>query len=152
MKKILLLAAMVAGLAACSSNSVPTPQHMATNDLDDIPNQSQVELLALTSFETPKNGVTVVKSGPFQTQDKVYQSNGHSIIIPRRAVLEGLYTNDGTTCTVVWKEVYPSIVEYRKQRNPLDVENVSSAITKCDPKRGIKSNDRLIVNFDPSKL
>ena len=152
MKKILLLVALATSLAACSSDNVSHAQHLATNKLQTIPDQSQVEILALTSFAAPTNGGTIVKSGPFQTEDKVYQSNGHTIIIPRRAVLEGLYTNDGTTCNVVWKKVYPDIVEYKKQRSSLDVENVSSAITKCDPARGIKSDDRLIVNFDPSKL
>lgn len=148
MKKLLLLTAIVAGLTACSSNSAPTDRPIAS-DLQDVPILSQDEVLSLTTFAVPKSGQVVVQEGAFQTEDNVYKSNGYDVLIPRRAVLEVLYTNDGVNCTIQWKKMYPDVVEYRKQRNSLKVVDLQ-ATSRCSPKRGIVTDDRMIVNFDPS--
>src|SRR3990167_6786558 len=144
MKKLLILAAVAASLAACSSNRVPDAQPIAT-DLQDVPELSPVEILSMQTLARPKNGVAVVQTGAFQFEDPVYKNNGHTLLIPRRAILEGEYMNDGTTCTVTWQKLYPDIVEYKKNRTRLPVALVSSTTTQCDPTRGIKADDRMIV-------
>lgn len=147
-KRFLLIGSMLLGLVACSGTSVPTNQPIS-HDLDEIPYQSKDAIIAMRSFDVPKGSTPVIQSGPFQLDDNIYKDNGHTKLIPRRSILEGVYYNDGTSCTVTWKNVFPSIVEYKKQRNDWDVVSASSD-TLCDPKRGIKAGDRMVVKFNPN--
>ena len=146
MKKLLILNLCLAGLVACSSEHVPTPQKLS-QEVETLPPATVISVFAEDNFHVPKNAQIIEQTGRFKTVDNTYDELGNKVLIPRDAVISGTYTNDGVSCKVVWKSIYANKTEHAQKRGSFALGEATMA-SRCDPLRGIKSGDRLTIKFD----
>jgi hypothetical protein len=150
MKKICSSLLLMAGLAACSATSphTPTPNKLAL-DIQSIPPQTALSVRAKASLDAPKNAQSIVKMATFVADDNLYDQAGNRLIIPRGAIIVGLYSNDGMECSIDWKAVYASQKDLEAGQGTLTLNQVTSK-NKCDPVNGIKVGDRIALTFTSS--
>ena len=146
MKKLLILSLFMAGLAACSSSHTPTPQKLA-QDVETLPPATIISVFAENNFQVPKNAEIIEQTGRFKTVDNTYDELGNRVLIPRDAIINGTYTNDGVSCSIAWKSIYANKDEHEKKRGSFALSETTLP-SICDPIRGIKSGDRLTIQFN----
>ncbi len=144
-KSVLLLSSLILGLAACSSDNVPTPKKLS-QDVQSIPPFTTISVKAQETLGVPHNAETIMKIGTFKAIDNVYDPNGNNILIPRDAIITGVYTNDGVSCTIKWKAVYATEDEYSAKRGTLALGQVTSP-SNCRALKGIKKGERAVISF-----
>ena len=145
--KLPLIFSAILSLAACSNESLPTPNKLSQN-VQAIPPHTVISAISKTSFAIPKNSQSIVKMGKFKVVDNVYDPIGHQVLIPRGAIIDGLYSNDGTTCEISWKTVYSSSDDFDDNQGSIALGRVTNA-SVCNPQRGVKSGERVTLTFRP---
>lgn len=146
MNNLLKIALLAAAISSCSTEQVPTPGKLSL-DVQALPPSTVISVIAEESYKTPKGSQVVEKSGVFKVKDNIYSERGSQVLIPRGAIVGGSYANDGVSCTVTWNSVYANADEYAENRGSFELSNVSSP-TICNPTRGVKKNDRLVIHLD----
>ena len=146
MKKLLILSLCLAGLAACSSDHTPTPQKLS-QDVQTLPPATVISVSSEETFQIPKNAQIIEETGKFKTIDNTYDELGNKVLIPRDAIVSATYTNDGVNCKVVWKSIYANKAEHANKRGSFTLGE-TTVPSICDPIRGIKSGDRLTIQFN----
>ncbi len=145
MKKFSWLGFLVSALSACSSSGMLTPTKLAHN-IAEVPQSAVISVVAINDFPIAHNAQSIVKLGKFKSLDNVYDSEGNKILIPRDAIVTGLYTNDGVTCDIAWKAVYLNEAEFKSERGALVLDTVA-AKSICDPLHGVSSGERVTLRF-----
>lgn len=147
-KKILFFGLLLGGMVACSSNP-PTPQKLS-QDVQQVSPTTVVSVKSNDSYAVPAAGQIEEKSGTYKTLDTVYDDDGIKVLIPKNAFVKGIYKNDGVSCSVTWSSVYANEDAYEDDQGSFSLSKVTSS-SMCDPVRGVKSGDRLVIKFVTAK-
>ena len=149
MKKFVVVSLLAGVLAACSTTaSAPTGLKLSQN-IQTVASNSIISVISQSDFAVPKHAQNIMQLGTFKTNDNVYDPDGNKILIPRDAIISGLYSNDGVNCMIEWKGVYANLTEYRnKNGSPILRELTTESL--CDPQHEIKKGDRVTISFRPA--
>lgn len=146
MKKISLLL-LIASLTACSIPNDPTTQEISA-DIDSIPANTIISVISVHKLAVPKNSSeTITKLALFKTVDNTYSKDGVNVLIPRHAIIDGLYSNNGVNCTIKWKSVHFNHQKYKGQEGSLSLVSATQE-SVCNPKVGVKSGSRSLITFN----
>lgn len=149
MKKITLAGLITMGLAACSTTTnTPTGLKLSQN-IQSVSSTSIMSVISQSNFAVPKHAQNVVQLGTFKANDNVYDQDGNKVLIPRDAIISGLYSNDGVNCMIEWKAVYTNITEYNNKNGSPILRELTTE-SRCDPQYEIKSGDRVTISFRPA--
>ena len=109
MKRITLAGLLTIALAACSTTTnTPTGLKLSQN-IQSVASNSVMSVISQSNFAVPKHAQNIVQLGTFKASDNVYATDGNKVLIPRDAIISGLYSNDGVNCMIEWKAVYGSV-------------------------------------------
>lgn len=149
MKKFALISLLTVALAACGTTyNAPTGTKLSGN-IEAVAAYTIVSVISQNDFTIPKQSQNIIQLGTFKVNDNVYDLHGNKVLIPRDAIISGLYSNDGVSCMVEWKAVYIDLDEYNRENGSLTLRDLTIA-SVCDPLRGIKKGDRVTLSFRPS--
>lgn len=143
MKQCIICLSII-GLANCAYEATPNQQQLAKN-VQLIPSTSVLSVISQNSYKISDSGQVIEQSGLYKS---VYDLNNERddsvVLIPSSALIRGTYRNDGVTCDINWTSVYAYNEE--DNRNAVALNQVTRP-TICDPQKGIKTGDRLIIRF-----
>ena len=108
-----------------------------------------MSVISQSNFAVPRHAQNIVQLGTFKAIDNVYASDGNKVLIPRDAIVSGLYSNDGVNCMIEWKAVYTNLTEYENKNGSLILRELTTE-SRCDPQYEIKTGDRVTISFRPS--
>lgn len=149
MKKITLAGLLTIALAACSTTAnTPTGLKLSQN-IQSVASNSVMSVISRSDFAVPKHAQNVVQLGTFKAMDNVYAPDGNKVLIPRDAIVSGLYSNDGVNCMIEWKAVYTNLTEYENKNGSLTLRELTTE-SRCDPQYEIKTGDRVTISFRPA--
>ncbi len=118
MKHLSIISLLIISLVGCSSNNTPTPQKLS-QDVRSISNNTSISVTSQQSYSVPKDAQIIEETGLYRVIDNIYDSDGYNVLIPRGALISGLYTNDGLQCQIIWKSIYVNKDEYENNRGTL---------------------------------
>ncbi|MFN8769682.1 MAG: hypothetical protein ACK5Z5_00080 [Neisseriaceae bacterium] len=134
-------------MMACTTNGqTPTPQKLS-QDIQSLPSNTIISVISLETYAAPKGAEIIEKAGLYETVDNIYDARGYNVVIPRNALVRGIYTNDGKQCTVTWKAIYLDKQHYNKNMGSFEVGK-QSVPTICDPIRGVFKGQRLLLHLN----
>lgn len=145
MKKQVLIACMFAGIIGCSSNSSPN-YYKASNNVLEIPSSTIISAHSMNNFPMPENNQAVVELEGFKIRDDIYDASGERVIIPKNAVISGLYNNNGQYCEISWKSVYMNEKNFKAKKAPISVLNLIEQ-SVCEPTVAIKKGNVINIKF-----
>jgi hypothetical protein len=138
----------IVGLASCAYEMPPNQQQLAKN-VQLIPSTSVLSVISQNNYKISDSGHVIEQSGLYKTVYDLNYEPDNSILIPSNALIRGTYHNDGVTCDINWTSVYAYNEEDNRNAVPL---NQVTRPTICDPNKGIKTGDRLIIRFLDSTM
>lgn len=146
MKNLLKTAVVAAVLSACSSENVPTPQKLG-QDLQTLTPSTQIAVAASEDFAVPTGAQVIQKQSVFKVLDNVYSKQSNRIIVPKGALITGLYSNSGTTCKIAWQSMYVNEDDYKNNMGTPQLQSIVQE-TRCDPVKGIKEDQRILIRVN----
>ncbi|MDQ5921616.1 MAG: hypothetical protein QG673_1675 [Pseudomonadota bacterium] len=146
MKNLPIISLLIIGLASCGTDNTPTPQRM-TQNVQSIPGNTVISVVSQDKYDAPHGAEIIEKKGSYRVIDNIYDTDGYQVLIPRNALISGIYTNDGVNCQIHWKAIYANEKEYEENRGSFVLDQTTSP-SICVPTRGIKKGDRLVIRFN----
>jgi hypothetical protein len=146
MFKLLALGAIATTLAACSTSSSARQAENLANNVQAVEQNRILSVIAEKDLAVPHGAQNLVSFAKFHAQDNLYDRNGTKLLIPRNAIVTGVYTNDGINCAIEWKAVYANEADYRKTYGALTLEK-EAIPSRCDPMHGVKEGERATITF-----
>ena len=135
---------LLTGLVACSTGT-PSPERL-TQHVQSIPSSTALAVVSEDSYPNVVDQQAIMQGGSFKTVDSVYDEASGKELIPSGATLRGIYSNDGVTCNITWDAVYANNDENENAMNAVNISQITTP-TLCNPGKGIKKGDRLLINF-----
>lgn len=135
------------GLSACSSLETPTPQKLS-QDIYSIPPATVISVISDETYPMSVGTQIVEKAGTYKTMENTYDNDGYRVLIPKDAIINGTYKNDGTSCTVTWNAIYVNKSEFKNNQGSLALREVTEP-SVCNPTQGVKAGNRLTIRFSP---
>ena len=135
---------MFASIIGCSSNS--SNYYKASNNVLEIPSSTIISARSMKDFPMPENNQAVIELEGFKIRDDIYDASGERVIIPKHAIISGLYTNDGQYCEISWKSVYMNESNFKAKKAPISLQNLTEKST-CEPTVGIKKGNVINIKF-----
>ena len=148
MKKLLALIFAVSTLmVACKTpNDIPAPQ--LEENLKQVPSGTVFGTIAEDDLESPKRyGKGVITLAKFNVIEEVYDETGSKILIPRGAIVTGLYQNDGSRCLIKWKAIYANEEAYENEEPAFQISN-KARNSICKSAYGIKQGSKVTIKFE----
>jgi len=131
---------------SCSNETLPTPNKLSQN-LGVIPSNTVISVIAKDNHNVPKSDGVIEEPKIYAVLDNIYDEDGVEVLIPKGAIVTGIYSNDGVTCKVSWQALYANKKAYSQKQGTLNFRNVTQP-SFCNPQRGIKANNRLTIRFN----
>ncbi|HMT02814.1 MAG TPA: hypothetical protein PKD00_05815 [Burkholderiales bacterium] len=144
MKKKLLIACVVSGLIGCGSNS--SPKYYDNKNVLEMPKATTISTRSMKNFSMPDDNQAIEELGSFKVRDNIYNSSGEQVIIPKHAVISGLYSNDGRNCSISWKSVYANEKNFNAKKVSFSIQDLTED-TACTPDVAIKKGNVVNVQF-----
>ncbi len=149
MKKVLLillnvLTVTLIGCASYSDYSASTIR--LSQNIDHIPADTVIVATSEASYRVAKGTQIIEKSGIYKTSDNIYDEDGEKILIPRHAIISGIYSNDGIHCKITWKSIYRDMDSYYNKQGSFSLARRTHP-SYCDAERGVKSGDKVTIKF-----
>lgn len=149
MKKFVVVSLLTGVLVACSTTtSTPTGVKLS-QDIQSVASNSIISVISQSDFAVPKHAQNIIQLGTFKANDNVYDQDGNKVLIPRDAIISGLYSNDGVDCMIEWKAVYANLTEYHNKNGSPTLRELTTE-SRCDPQHEIKKGDRVTISFRPA--
>ena len=139
---------LISGLAGCAYETTPNPQKLSRN-VQLIPPTAVLSVFSMNDYKLSETGQAIEQSGLYKTIYGIYDETDGNLLIPSNALIRGTYNNNGVTCTINWTSVYAYNEE--DNRNAVALDQVTRP-TICDPQKGIKAGEHLIIRFTDSKM
>jgi hypothetical protein len=133
----------IIGLANCAYEATPNQQQLAKN-VQLIPSTSVLSVISQNNYKISDGGQVIEQSGLYKSVYDLNYELDNSVLIPSNALIRSTYHNDGVTCDINWTSIYAYNEE--DNRNAVALNQVTRP-TICDPQKGIKTGDRLIIRF-----
>lgn len=144
MKKIVTIIFITSSITSCSTSNPPLVQKLS-QDIQEVTTFTAVSAISRSTLTAPKNSQSIVTIGVFKVDDNIY--NGmDKLLIPRGAIITGLYTNDGLRCEIHWVAIYSNLNQYKNQIGSLKISQLTSQ-SNCRPEYGVKSGERVTISF-----
>lgn len=147
MKSYLWVSSIAIMLGACSTQRVPTTLKLS-QDIQEVASNAVLSVISQNDLAVPTHSQNILTLGTFKTNDNTYDIDGNKVLIPRDAIIAGLYSNDGVNCTIEWRAIYTNLAEYNDQNGSLSLSSITTE-SLCDPLRGVKKGDRATIDFVP---
>lgn len=145
MKRLSLVGLLALSLIGCSSSNTPTPQKLS-QDMKSISTNTAISVVSQQTYSVPRDAQIIEETGLYRVIDNIYDTDGYNVLIPRGALVSGMYANDGLQCHISWKSIYVNKDEYENNRGTFTLGSITAPST-CAPTRGIKKGDRIIIKF-----
>ncbi|MCC2644855.1 MAG: hypothetical protein K0R49_1629 [Burkholderiales bacterium] len=145
MKTLVKLSVLVAALAACSSENLPTPQKLSV-DVKALPPYAMIQAVAQEDLPAPKNAQIIEQQTTFKVDARVLGER-NQVLIKKGAIVSGMYTNDGVTCKIVWKSLYTNKKEFDHNRGTFTLGEVAEP-TSCNPVKGIEEGQIYVIRVN----
>ncbi len=143
--KSLLIILLAVCIMACSNKGLPS-YNKSSHSVLDLPAKTVISATSMDNLAVSDGSKAIVELGGFKTVDNTYDSFGEQVIIPRNAVISGLYVNDGASCSISWKYVYATEEDFEAKRALFSIQNRTDD-SLCMPTLGINKNDRVTLQF-----
>ncbi len=144
-----LLLATSLPLAACGLFGPapgPTPGKL-TGNLERVNSGTIVNVVSLVPMDIPNPSESVItNSAAFRVTNDVREYPNSSILIPQNALITGIYTNNGKTCSISWQAIYADYPALEKGQGSLAIAPLVKN-TSCDPKAGIRAGQLMNITF-----
>lgn len=124
----------------------PTPGKL-TGNLERVNSGTIVNVVSLVPMDIPNPSESVItNSAAFRVTNDVREYPNSSILIPQNALITGIYTNNGKTCSISWQAIYADYPALEKGQGSLAIAPLVQN-TSCDPKAGIRAGQLMNITF-----
>lgn len=147
--RILSLLLITLQLTACGlfgPAPEPTPGKLASN-LERINSGTIINVVSLVPMDIPNPSESAITNTTvFRVSNDLREYPNSSILIPQNALVTGIYTNNGKTCSISWQAIYANYTALEKGQGAMTIAPQVQN-TSCDPKTGIRAGQLMNITF-----
>lgn len=102
-------------------------------------------------FDKPQANQIYLHLLKFRVSAAVYDCFKFKEVIPKGAIVSGVYMNDGFRCTIEWQAVYANEAHFQAGYGSLMWGKLAEPI-RCNPKAKFISGSKLFINLDQNLM
>jgi hypothetical protein len=126
--------------------SGPSPM-VLNNNLTRVESGSKVSIISMIPNDIPNpSQAKVVNTTAFRVTDKLVSNPDGTVLIPQNAIISGVYSNDGTSCSISWQMIYNNYEAMEKNQAAMNIANKTEN-NSCNPKLGIRPGQLMQLIF-----